>query len=206
MADLLAAYVLISPGAYALRTQTVGTGGAVAPTGLPGDPESVVGISKTATATLTRPADTNVYANGDLIANSTTAGLVVPVALVVARANDTTGMVRKVRLSTSNVAWAGFTVRVHPFKAAPTSTVGDNGVFSGSISGVAAVHLGYADVTFDQTFSDGVKGEGVPNVGSEFNFEPSIGTQNIFALLEVRGAYTPASGQTFTLAAEVLQN
>lgn len=170
------------------------------------DPGSVVGLSKVATATLTRPADTTAYASGDLIANSVTAGSVVPLSLTVARANDTTGMVRKLRGSTSNVAWLGNTVRHHLFKLLPTTTVGDNGVFAGAVNGVASVHIGYADITYDQLFSDGVKGEGVPNVGSEFNFEPSTGTQNIFALLEARGAYAPASAQTFALAAEVLQN
>ncbi|MCX5478441.1 hypothetical protein OSH08_05465 [Kaistia geumhonensis] len=175
-------------------------------TGAPADPQVSVGPAKIVTATLTRPADTAVYATGDLIANSTTAGSVAPMALAVARTNDVTGMVRKVRLATSNAAWANNTVRVHLFRSVPTSAVGDNGAFSGAVNGIASVHLGYFDVTFDVAFSDGAKGEGAPNAGSEINFEPAAGTANIYALLEVRGAYTPASGQTFALALEVLQN
>jgi hypothetical protein len=166
----------------------------------------VAGLTKIAGASLTRPANTTAYALGDLIANSATAGSVTPLAIAAARENDATGMLRKVRLSTDNVAWANNTVRVHLFKNSPTSTVGDNGVFAAAINGVASIHLGYFDVIFDQVFSDGVKGEGVPNTGGEINFDPAAGTQNIYALIEVRGAYTPTSGQAFALAVEVLQN
>lgn len=175
-------------------------------TGSASDPQVSVGPAVIVTATLTRPADTATYGTGDLIANSTSAGSVSPIAIAAARANGATGMVRKVRLATSNTAWANNTVRVHLFRSAPTSSAGDNGVFAGSVNGIAAVHLGYFDVTFDAAFSDGVKGEAVPNVGSEINFDPASGTANIYALLEVRGPYAPASGQTFALALEVLQN
>jgi hypothetical protein len=39
-------------------------------------------------ASFTRPADTNAYAAGDLVANSVTAGSVIPMTFAVARAAD----------------------------------------------------------------------------------------------------------------------
>lgn len=166
----------------------------------------VGGIADVPSGSVTRPADTAVYATGDLIANATAAGSMAPIAIAAARVNGGTGVIRKVRLSTSNAAWANNTVRVHLFRGAPTSSVGDNGVFSGNIAGIAAVPLGYADVTFDRAFSDGAAGEGAINVGADTTFKAAGGTTNIYALLEVRGAYAPASGQTFTVALEVLQD
>jgi hypothetical protein len=157
-----------------------------------------------ASANFTRPADTNAYAVGDLIANSTTAGSVVPLSLAVSRASDKTGMVRRLRLKTNDTAWANATVRVHLFKNTPTLSVGDNAVFSGGTT--ESEYLGYADITLDRHFSDAEKGTGIPATGSEWNFEPSAGTQTIFALLEARSAITPGSAKVWTLAAETHQN
>jgi hypothetical protein len=165
----------------------------------------VGGESAVVAASFTRPADTTAYAVGDLVANSTTAGGVAPLSLAAARVNAGTGLVRRVRLSTSHTGLAGNEqFRVHLFKTAPTCANGDNGAFS--VNGIAAVHLGFADVTLDRVFSDGSKGVGVPASGSDILFDAGAGSQNIYALIEARGAYTPASGESFTLALEVLRD
>lgn len=166
----------------------------------------VGGLTKIAAAGLTRPSDATAYALGDIIANSTTAGSVTPLAIAAARVADGTGMVRKARLSTNNVAWLNNTIRLHLFKNSPISAAGDNATFASAVNGITAVHLGYIDVTLDQAFSDGVKGEGIPNMGSEIAFDASSGTQNIFGMMEARGPYTPASGQTFQAALEIFQD
>jgi hypothetical protein len=155
-----------------------------------------------ASATMTRPADTVAYAVGDLIANDTVAGSVVPIALSVARANDTTGMIRRVRLKTDDAAFANQIVRAHMFRNSPTVTNGDNGAFLATESG----YIGYADITLDRHFSDAEKGFGVPAVGSELNFQPTAGAQTIYVLLEARTGVTPGSAKTFTLVAETFQN
>lgn len=165
----------------------------------------VTGYSAVVTGTNTRPADTTAYAVGDLVANSTTAGSVTPVTLAVARVNNGTGSIRRIRLSTTKTGTAGTEVfRIHLFKNSPTVTNGDNGVFAAA--GIAAIHLGYVDVTLDRVFTDGAKGIGVPAAGGEITFDPATGTPNIFALLEARSAYTPASGEVFTIAAETLRD
>ena len=154
-------------------------------------------------ASVTRPADTNAYAVGDLIANSTTAGSVTPLALTLARVNQGTGMIRRARLKVNDTAWLNATVRVHFYKNSPTCTNGDNGAWSTTES----EYLGACDVTFDKSFSDPfVKGIGVPNSGSEINFDCAAASETIYVLLETRSAVTPGSAKAFSLVAEVLAN
>lgn len=153
--------------------------------------------------TLTRPANVTAYAIGDLIANSATAGSVTPISLSVARANDKTGMVRRLRLKTTDTGFSGVTVRAHLYQDTPTVSNGDNGAWLSIASG----YLGYCDIVMDRVFSDAIMGIGAPAVGGEVNFAPHSGAQTISALLEVRAAVTPsANSTTFILSAETHQN
>ncbi len=163
----------------------------------------VGGNTAVAGGSFTRPADTTTYASGDLIANSTTAGSVAPIPCAVARKNAGTGVISGVRLSKSSNSLANVSFRVHLFKTAPTSSAGDNAAFAGAITGVGAVALGYVDITMDQQYSDGAKGFASINAKA---FDAAAGSQNIYALIEARAAYTPASGETFTLALEALRD
>jgi len=156
-----------------------------------------------ASASFTRPADTVSYAIGDLVANGTTAGAVVPLSLAVCRAADRSAMLRRVQVRISDAAWLNAALRVHLFRVAPTVTNGDNGAFLASES----QYLGACDVTLDRSFNDpAVKGFGVPMVGSEISIQPASGTAVIYALIELRSAVTPASGAVVTLTAEIHQN
>jgi hypothetical protein len=166
----------------------------------------VGGASAVVAASFTRPANTTAYAVGALVANSTAAGSVAPLACAVARKVAGTGLIRRARLSSSNAAAVGASFRIHLFKTAPTSTVGDGGVFAGAVNGLAAIHLGYFDVTLDRSFSDGAKGVGAPAVGTEIVFDAAAGSQSIYALVEARSAYVPASGETLTVALEALRD
>jgi hypothetical protein len=163
----------------------------------------VGGKTVIAAANAMRPADTNAYAVGDLIANSTTAGSVSPMALAVGRIAGGTGMIRRARVKVNDAAWSGSAVRAHFYKNSPTPANGDNGAWSTSES----EYLGSCDITFDKNFSDTfVKGIGVPAGGSEINFDCAPDSQNIYALLEARSAVTPGSAKTFSLTVEVLAN
>lgn len=168
--------------------------------------ESFVGLSGGVTAikggSFTRPADTTAYALGDLVANNTVAGSVVPITVNAGRVTNGTGMARRVRLKKTSTSLANASFRVHLYKDSPTCANGDNAAWSTTESN----YLGACDVTMDEAFTDGAKGIGVPNAGGEINFDCSSGTANIFALIEARAAYAPASGETFSLSVEVLQN
>ena len=151
----------------------------------------------------TRPSDTTAYASGDLVANSVTAGSVDAVSIAVARASGGTGSIRRALLRKSGTGITNSIFRIHLYEADPsTVTNGDNGAWS--TSGVAD-YLGAIDVVIDRAFTDGAAGEGVPLAGGEINFDLT-GTANVYALLEARGAYTPASAEVFTIELEVLQN
>jgi hypothetical protein len=179
--------------------------------GTPGSGGAVSGYTAIVGASFSRPADTAAYAIGDALLDSTvaatvnanvTAGTAGIMQLHVARSTDKTGMVRRLRLKTNDAAFAGATIRVHLYKDRPTVTNGDNGAFLTTESN----YLGYADIVLDRHFSDAEKGFGTPAIGNEWNFDPSSGTDYIYAILETRTAVTPGSAKVWTLVAEVLQN
>ena len=157
------------------------------------------GIAIFAKANFTRPADTTAYASGDMVANSTTAGSVVPMQFSGIPADQISGISRidavRIRKSGTSVTNANF--RVHFFSAAPTVASGDNSAFS--TSGLAT-YIGAMDVTVDRAFTDGACGRGISISGTPIMVET---TSNVlFALIEARGAYTPASGEMFQLLLE----
>lgn len=150
-----------------------------------------------------RVADTNAYASGDLVANSTTAASCnignSGFTLALARANDIPGRLSSCRLRKSGTSNTNAFFRVHWFNINPLTSApanGDNGVYTPANK---AGYLGFMDINFMNVFGDGCVGIAAPSQGNYLDFTPASGTQNLFALLEARGAYTPASGETFTL-------
>lgn len=166
----------------------------------------VVGYAAIPAASMTRPADTTAYAAGDLVGNSTTAGSVTPLAITAARVAAGSLLASRVRLRKSGTELTAATFRVYLFSAAPTVANGDNGALS--IAGSANC-IGWADVSMatraDSTtanpFSDGAFGFGDLN-----SLVALASGQTVWALIEARAAYTPASGETFAVTLEVAQN
>lgn len=172
------------------------------PLGSSDSPVIGAGLALVVSQTFNRPADTSAYASGDLVANSTTAGSVAAMSFAAARVAGGTGMIRRVRVRKSNTSLTNASFRVHLYRAAPATIInGDNGAWS--TSGVAD-YMGSVDVVMDRAFTDGAWGIGLPT-GPEINFDLTSGL-NVFGLVEARGAYTPASGETFGVDLEVLQN
>lgn len=163
----------------------------------------------TVTASFSRPSDMTAYATGDLVANSTTTGAVLAVELVgAARVAGEAMRIERVRLRKSGQSLSNAAFRVHLFRKAPAATIGDNGVFSAA--GVLALsdiegHVGWADVTMDVAAATGARGAGLPAVGAGITCEPTGGPghdTSLWALIEARAAYAPASAETFTLTLE----
>lgn len=134
----------------------------------------------------TRPSDTTAYAANDLVANSTTAGSVVPLSFTL----PTNALITSVTLSksTSTATNANFTV--HLFGSSPTVSNGDNGAFAPTFSN----YLGAAAV--DSTGSLFNNNAGAVNRLSN-NALAAGGT--IYALILAVAAYTPASAEVFTV-------
>lgn len=155
---------------------------------------------------LTRPADTNAYASGDLIASSTTAGSVVVPSCIVARfpagaSGPNSGIVTRFRLATNvTTGWGSAVITLNFWSAAPTYTNGDNGAYA--VATGAAGYLGQVSVTLTQ-FGDGAAGQGAWAVGNFAALRTSVG-QVIYWDMQVAATLTPISGQTFTLVPEEL--
>lgn len=156
-------------------------------------------VISTVSASFTRPADTTAYASGDLVANSTTAGSVVPMTFSLAPlANG--GMIRRVRICKTGTSVTSASFRLHLYTSSSiTCANGDNGAWSTDQS---ANYVGAFDVTVDKAFTDGAAGNGVPLSGSEVNFARTT----YYGLLEARGAYTPTSAEVFSINLEVIRN
>ena len=171
-----------------------------------GDPTSGGGAALSVSAsglrvvgtTVTRPADTTAYAAGDLIANSTTAGSVTPITFT---GVGSSGTITKWRLRTNRAsAGTGWVARLHLYRSAPTPSNGDNGAW---LTNKAADWIGSLDAVMDMQFTDGAAGNGTARVGPGITYDLGSATDTLYALLETRSAYTPASGETFTPDLEI---
>lgn len=151
-------------------------------------------------AVFNRPADTVAYAAGDLVANSTTAGSVVPLNVVVGDPFSTV-MIRRMTFRKSGTSTSNAAFRVHVFTSAPTVTNGDNGALD--IATGAASYIGNFSVGAVRGMSDGVVGFGLPDIGADIAAVlDSAG--KLYCLVEALAPYTPASAETFTLTFEVV--
>lgn len=155
-------------------------------------------------ASFTRPADTTQYAAGDLIANSVTAGSVVPMQFAIS-GNSMPGMTRitRVRFTKSGTSATASQFRLHLYAALPTVANGDNGAWS---STQAANYLGSIDGPSTlKAFTDGCSDVGAATAGSEFLIQLPAG-KIIYGLLANISTYTPASAEVFTVALEMLDS
>lgn len=146
----------------------------------------------------TRPNDTTAYASGDLVANSTTAGSVVPVTLGGFGESGGAGstMIRRCVIRKSGTGTTSASFRVHLYDTSSiTFANGDNSAWS---TNKVANYLGAFDVTVDRAFTDGAWGAGAPVTGSEL-LERFASGQSLYAVVEARGAYTPTANEVFTI-------
>jgi hypothetical protein len=154
-------------------------------------------------ATFTRPSDTTPYASGDLVANSVTAGSVVPMTFALADSQrpGSGGRIRRCRLRKTGTGISNASFRLHLYSLSPTPSNGDNGAW---LTNKAANYVGYFDfaAASQLAFTDGAACNAIPAVGEEINFT----ADTYYGLLEARGAYTPISGEVFTPELEVWRN
>lgn len=152
-------------------------------------------------ATFTRPADTTAYASGDLVANSTTAGSVVPMSFTALPSLNYGGRVKAAKVAFSDTVLTNASFRLHLYNASPVPTNGDNAAW---LTSLVANYLGFVDVTVDKAMSDGAAGRAaaIASTGDGLNFQSTT----LYALLEARAAYTPTSAEVFVVTLEIEQN
>lgn len=151
--------------------------------------------------TMTRPANTTQYSTGDLVANSTTAGSVVPLEFDVGGGS---GMVRKIRIRTNRTSGGTTSAvfRVYLFRTAPTVAGGDNAAFNPAN---AANFIDAMDVVVNEQFSDGAANSSNGAAG-EINYSLPSGSTKLFGLVRAGAGYTPASAEQISVALEVLKD
>lgn len=154
----------------------------------------------TPSASFTRPANTTAYGAGDLVANSATAGSVVPMAFSSARLSSGRGRIKRVRLFKDDETATNANFTLHLFSASPTVTNGDNAAFAVA---TAATHLG--SIAADMSSGAFVTATDLIEefaVSPEINFD--LGNERlIYGLLEAGAGYVPASGENFTVTLEI---
>lgn len=142
------------------------------------------------TATFTRPNDTTAYTANDLVANSTTANLVVPMQFQI----PTPGVrLNRAILTLNSSTNTNAKFRVHMYGSSPTAANGDNGAWSTT----ASTYLGDFDIDCTvRAFTDTTTGIAfVDSTATPINFNSGI----IYVLLEATAAYTPTANEVFTL-------
>lgn len=156
--------------------------------------------------TFTRPSNTTAYAAGDLVANSTTAGSVVPLRFDFLTDIAMPLMLTHFRLRKSTNTTANGSFKLHLFSGAPTfSTNGDNDAISGNTTIVgdplAQMILG----GMGGFVTNGV-GFGVPMTNSlvysdhAIQMAPAAGMFTVYGVLEALAAYAPGSAETFSVS------
>jgi len=151
-------------------------------------------------ANFSRPANTTAYASGDLVANSTTAGSVTPLSF-----SMTVGEYRvlRARIKRSQATATNASFRLHLYTSSPTLTNGDNDAWLSTESG----WLGFLTTAAANAvaFSDGGCGIAVwesNTATAPWGVHVTTSATTLYGLLEARAAYTPASGETFTVTLE----
>jgi hypothetical protein len=160
------------------------------------------------TASFTRPNNASAYSSGQLVANSTSAGSVVPMTFSVS-GQSMPGQFRltRLRLAKSGTTATNAQFRVHLYQGATATTSGivcangDGGNWSTS---QALNYLGSIDVTSMKAFTDGCCDVGDDAANSEHLIRLAAGVQ-FYALLEARAAYTPVALEVFTLTLEMVE-
>lgn len=144
------------------------------------------------TASFTRPADTTAYAALDLVANSTTAGSVAPMTFNFGKGVNR--YLHSINLSKSTVTVTNATFRVDFFSAAPTYAGGDNAIVA--VAGGLFMYRVDMPIMTAQTAS----ANSCLYAGQLATFsQPLLVPDDAWVSLAALAAYTPGSGDVFTL-------
>ena len=144
-----------------------------------------------------RPDDADIYADNDLVANSTSAGSVVPLTFNLGYNGSHIVSIR-IEKTDSDISGADFSINF--FGSSPTPALGDNGAFSTNVSDkIAVVDVGQMIAGSDDDFV-------IINMG-DTGFLSGLYTSfdNVYALLEANDTYTPLAVETFTVTLTVVK-
>jgi len=152
-----------------------------------------------AAVTITRPSNTTAYTTGDVVGD--TAGSAI-ITLPSIGPSGGYVLLQSVRLMIGNTSipsgMAGF--RLHLYTASPTA-IADNAAFD-LASGDVASYAGFIDLPTPQDLESTLFTQ-TDYCGTAIKL--ATGQSSLFAQLETRGAYTPASGTLYNLRVMTLE-
>lgn len=152
----------------------------------------------TVTATFNRPADTAVYAAGDMISDSTSAPTSFTIAA--ARVNGGAVTILSATLTSSAAQSTKLDAELWLFPATYTSG-NDNAANAFADAEVATARV----VPFGNGPIIAAAGSVIYHAQVNKNLVAGAATTNLFWALVARNAYTPTSAETFTLTLDVIQ-
>jgi hypothetical protein len=159
----------------------------------------VAGTAFRASVTITRPSNTTAYTAGDVVGD--TGGSAI-ITLPSIGPSGGYVLLQSVRLLIGNTSvpsgMAGF--RLHLYTASPTA-IADNAAFD-LVSGEVANYAGYVDLPTPQDFGSTLFTQ-TDYAGTAIKLASASTT--LYAELETRGAYTPASGTLYNLRVMTLE-
>lgn len=159
-------------------------------------------LAVVAASELTRPANTTAYAALDAVSDSTTSPTVLTFSNA-ARVNVGSGYVVGARLMTDQAANVA-RFRLHLFHTSPTA-INDNAAFT-LLYANRATRVGVIDFPAMDDEGSGSTGAEARNVDVRLPFVCAAASDDLFGLLEVLDAFTPASGQKFYAELVIDQN
>lgn len=152
-------------------------------------------VSYVTAPTFTRPADTTAYAQNDVVANSTTAGSVVPLKFAIPWKRSC--IVRGCSIRKSDGAdVANATFILHLYRNSPTLANGDNGALSTDYAEKIGTIAPAAMTSYTDDAYTSVMGG---------NFYVDANDRFIYGILVADAAYQGLSEETFTVTLVVEQ-
>jgi hypothetical protein len=153
----------------------------------------------------TRPANTTAYTAGDVVSNSTVATVLMEFANLL-RINAGSAYIVGARLVTDLKSIVP-RFRVHLFSTSTPTVAADNAAHK-ELYTESSQRLGYFDLPAMTTGADAANSTTSRTMDMTVRFPiiAAAATRSIYAMLETLDAFTPASGEKFTLVLIVDQN
>lgn len=149
-------------------------------------------------AEMTRPANTTAYAAGDVVSNSESA--TTPLAFTnIARINGGSGYIVRASVTTDKKQITP-RVRVHLFNAADATVSVDNTAYRELYADIGK-RVGYFDLPAMTTAPDATNSDMSRSFDNALRvpFVCAAGSRDVYVVLETLDAFTPNSGQKFTV-------
>ena len=170
--------------------------------------DSVTSSAKVAIVpvTLTRPSNTNAYSTYNVISNATSGASNLTFSNMAKTAGGS-GLITYARLITNQ--WANTSqFKLHLFNVNPTA-INDASPFTflWANRATGSKPIAFPACATEGSGSDSAYSIATPGVGNmPVEFQCATGDMNLYGILEVLGAFTPASGQQFYIELTVEQN